>query len=651
MIFYSVVLQVGIYSSYQVGDFMRDLLLKLLTYEPFEKIKDVEKDYIDFVVLEDEVRVIRPSYRIYYELLIIFEKIVDSEGKNIAGLKEWLDRYFEKAGGYLVYRSNGKRAYYPVLFKKICFYCLTEFEGITDKDFFNSIGMNPNLLAKWKISPAYRRKLNDNGTYRNLPMYRSGKKAEYLVTAVKAAYYEASRQYRGTEESLPKKKELLPFCDCFAGTGVVSASVDADKIIANDLDVGAATFLYAMAHDFREVRRRLVMLHTRFIYHTFNKKEFNLTQCWKPYTKAEWKVHKTNSGIKKYQVNDKKFDDFVIRARNNYRCIQSYYKVALKGYVPNFDNPSEQDIKGFYNIGVAWYFLNAFHSSNPANGFTVTAMDHASYYSYMKNKLGVDLPERCENDEKHIKIKTNLKAKNVKFSDGRAFMKAFHGATITSMDFRDFLKESEYGDGCFVYIDSPYFLTSGYNVGFSDQDHKDMLDLLRNAPYSWIFSMQYKKADYPGSATKSPVSGRTKYQRDGNPIIRSYGDYFKGFVKDFVVEVDKSKIPKKKENDENEREKHKQYVVNDPVQPDKKNPLYALLFKETKTNEMMICNFDVKRVFPYGGDVVVMPYSLFLDSLIDSKTGLCREYAELITIAEEYRKEDIIKNYEKGCLI
>lgn len=92
-------------------------------------------------------------------------------------------------------------------------------------------------------------------------------------------------------------------------------------------------------------------------------------------------------------------------------------------------------------------------------------------------------------------------------------------------------------------------------------------------------------------------------------------------------------------------------MVNDPVQPDKKNPLYALLFKETKTNEMMICNFDVRRVFPYGGDVVVMPYSLFLDSLIDSKTGLCREYAELITIAEEYRKEDIIKNYEKGCLI
>ena len=70
---------------------------------------------------------------------------------------------------------------------------------------------------------------------------------------------------------MTQKKNLLPFYDVFAGTGVVSASVDANKIFANDSDICVAAFLYAMSHDFRMVRKCLVDLHNGFMKYDYDK--------------------------------------------------------------------------------------------------------------------------------------------------------------------------------------------------------------------------------------------------------------------------------------------------------------------------------------------------------------------------------------------
>ena len=47
---------------------MRELMLKLLTYEPFEKIDEDEKKYIDAVLAEDTN--VAQSFALYDELML-----------------------------------------------------------------------------------------------------------------------------------------------------------------------------------------------------------------------------------------------------------------------------------------------------------------------------------------------------------------------------------------------------------------------------------------------------------------------------------------------------------------------------------------------------------------------------------------------------
>ena len=145
---------------------MRELMLKLLTYEPFEKISGDEKTYID-AVLAGYTNVAQ-SFALYDELMKVFKHFVDTERKGkdrkvIAGdttkLVSWFNAFysFSKAGsiGILCEKGTGDRTYYPVLFKKICFYCITEY-NFGDADFLAKFGIKPNILNKWEVSTRYK---------------------------------------------------------------------------------------------------------------------------------------------------------------------------------------------------------------------------------------------------------------------------------------------------------------------------------------------------------------------------------------------------------------------------------------------------------------------------------------------------------------
>ena len=67
---------------------MRELMLKLLTYEPFEKISGDEKTYIDAVLAGDTN--VAQSFALYDELMNAFKYFIVTErkgkkGKVIAG--------------------------------------------------------------------------------------------------------------------------------------------------------------------------------------------------------------------------------------------------------------------------------------------------------------------------------------------------------------------------------------------------------------------------------------------------------------------------------------------------------------------------------------------------------------------------------------
>ena len=55
---------------------MRELMLKLLTYEPFEKIDEDEKKYIDAVLAEDTN--VAQSFALYDDLIKAFKYFVDT---------------------------------------------------------------------------------------------------------------------------------------------------------------------------------------------------------------------------------------------------------------------------------------------------------------------------------------------------------------------------------------------------------------------------------------------------------------------------------------------------------------------------------------------------------------------------------------------
>ncbi len=112
---------------------MRELLLKLLTYEPFEKIAGDEKKYIDDIILGNiniTTQTVANNFMLFHDLFKDFYAYVQSgQLADIVWIQRRFQNYYliKQAGkiSALYYKNTNERAYYPVLFKKICFYCQT----------------------------------------------------------------------------------------------------------------------------------------------------------------------------------------------------------------------------------------------------------------------------------------------------------------------------------------------------------------------------------------------------------------------------------------------------------------------------------------------------------------------------------------------
>lgn len=645
---------------------MIELMLKLLTYEPYEKVSGNEKDYIDKVLSEkitSDTVATNKEYIIYDELFRGFMGFLNYSSKGIlwkgiqwnslGWLRDWKNKYLPVDNGMI----DG-RELYPVLFKKICFFILVEaYKGnsdkkdteMSDKEFIQAVGLRENIFNKWHISPRYRKKVNRD-SYSSITLNRNGIKRSYLTTAIKRVYYEAGRQEAEenlidsdttTEWVAPKLNQLPRFIDVFAGTGTVAASVGANESVVNDIDVGVACFLYSMSHDSKEVRQRLALLHNNFV-------SKDLSEGQELYTAEQWQKHRETKAYEKY-LGNQKFEELMVRLRNNYVYIYKKYVQATRGVVLDFENASANDIEMFYDIGVAWLFLNSFKQKQErGNQFNAIDMDIKAYMKYLRNVLMV----KYKDDKKYKKYhqqdasdatfleKYRLKKSQVKFEKGIKYMDSLKNTIVKSEDFATVIKS--YSDD-FIYLDAPYFLTTGYEVPFGDEEHKQMLDILRDSDFNWLFSMQYK--DGTEDKQKKNNSVRKKSQKEGEPLIKNYREYYEGFVSPFKV-VEEKKIP---------------YYISDRSLKDN-NKLWVLLFygKSVQSyGEMMICNFDPRRVFSYmeirdvyldkNDGVAVFPYEKFLEYLFDGQYHAT--YGLMLEKALDWRKNDIIQNYASGARV
>jgi len=606
---------------------MCETMFSILTYEPFEKITGDEKKYIKAVLNGDMKG--QQGYPLYDELMKAFKVCKDT--KDSTALVQWYEKHYTtKAEGkikVLWSKDKDERTYYPVLFKKICYYCLTEC-NLQAKDFLNHFNIKDNIIRKWGISPMYG-KLAKKDTYSYIPILRNGKKQKYLTKVIKATFYEASRQAKNNGKcSTMKKKDLLKFVDVFAGTGTVSASVDANETYVNDKELGAACFLYSMSNDEMQVRTRLAELHNGIIS--------NYYKGGKLYTKKHWEKDKQKTD--KYKsINDESFDELIIRLRNNYRSMHETYKKYVKRTFNYLIREENEEM--LYDIGIVWFFLKSLpQNSYSGNKFKFSDMDIDNYYSYLKLRLEVVISNNGSNtdldsllgkygNKKHELIKNlELKAEDIEFSKGKKFISGFKKVEVKKEDFKKFLDSVIDSDDYFVYLDSPYFLTTQYDVGFYDKEHKKMLDILRKATYSWLFSMQY----YEGS-TKEVKKVRRPTLKECYRQIKDYDAYYKGFVGNF------------KKNDEG-------YLVVENITNRKKlDELYVILFNyvrknktvNTKLREMMICNFDVRPAIKYGSNEVILPMREFLK--LESQKG--KKYSTIYKHAVKWRQRQIKKKF------
>ena len=605
----------------------KETMFSILTYEPFEKITGDEKKYIKAVLNGDTKG--QQGYPLYDELMEAFK--VCKNTKDSTALAQWYEKHYTtKAVGkikVLWSKDKDERTYYPVLFKKICYYCLTEC-NLQAKDFLNHFNIKDNIIRKWGISPMYG-KLAKKDTYSYIPILRNGKKQKYLTKVIKATFYEASRQAKSNGKcSTMKKKDLLKFVDVFAGTGTVSASVDANETYVNDKELGAACFLYSMSNDEMQVRTRLAELHNGIIS--------NYYKGGKLYTKKHWEKDKQKTD--KYKsINDESFDELIIRLRNNYRSMHETYKKYVKRTFNYLIREENEEM--LYDIGIVWFFLKSLpQNSYSGNKFKFSDMDIDNYYSYLKLRLEVVISNNGSNtdldsllgkygNKKHELIKNlELKAEDIEFSKGKKFISGFKKVEVKKEDFKKFLDSVIDSDDYFVYLDSPYFLTTQYDVGFYDKEHKKMLGILRKATYSWLFSMQY----YEGS-TKEVKKVRRPTLKEYSRQIKDYDAYYKGFVGNF------------KKNDEG-------YLVVENITNRKKlDELYVILFNyvrknktvNTKLREMMICNFDVRPAIKYGSNEVILPMREFLK--LESQKG--KKYSTIYKHAVKWRQRQIKKKF------
>lgn len=644
---------------------MKQIMFQLLTYQPFQIIRGQEKNYIDSI-LGKKVKGRRGNLLPYSSLFTGFVKYCQmNKASEIEWLKNWIEEY--RKGSYN--KGNSKRTY-PILLKKIVYYIILNnklkdnydsiykgamktvnggkgsrrFEN-SDESILKLLNLEHNIMEKWKISPRYRF-LSEENTYISFKLYRNGIKKPYLVSAIKKAYYEAGRQLLGNQ--CGKKKSLPTFVDVFGGTGSVGFSMDAPKTIINDYDKVMACFLFSFTYYNQFLKKLLCELHTIFLnrrlsdFSKANNDDDMLNDMVFNYQKIEKDLEtlRTDERYNEIYFSTLKKDLSGIELVNRLKSIGLFLEGQEDGKI------DIDEVNYVVMVAAYWFFLNGIKKgTNKGNRSSRFDISMQSYKQYLLDTLGIE--------NKKIKVKKLTDLRNIKLlsedinfgiHDRTRLYSLSNKIEIRNMDFCELFnhlgKEENFPKNTFFYFDSPYFLTLDYNISFQDDLHKGLLDIVRNTQAKWIFSMQY----YLGNTDKINNS-QTKKERQNNnkAIIPNYATYYHGFIQELVPNnTDKVYVTNDREDSVKVGEKMKNLWViffNNR----KKDKLDYNLKEREKTKEILICNFDVRNVFPYNNTEIVVPFSAFLE-LVDNNTT----YMDICKKGLEIREKGIKEYYEIG---
>lgn len=207
------------------------------------------------------------------------------------------------------------------------------------------------------------------------------------------------------------------------------------------------------------------------------------------------------------------------RDREELRC-----KIKFNELSPH----SITQIEDVLDYALAIFYCCSFAGGKAGNVYHESFVNASKYYSYLSRLVNLDTIKRASEYVKaHELAELRLEASSLILKSKGHFSRYLQKAKFYSRDFRKLLEITP--SDAIYYWDSPYYLTTGYDVDFSDEDHKDMLGILRDAKFKWIFSMQYKPSDTYQCTNKSDENKR----RSQPHIIENYGAYYRGFFAQF----------------------------------------------------------------------------------------------------------------------
>lgn len=614
---------------------MRELMLEILCYEPFGKFQPEEEKYIDKILSGN----VNPPQTTLHTLFSGFYSCVQN-------------KKFEDIGWLQKWKAAHGRAKLPLLFKKICFYLLVK-GGLSQSDFVKQIGLHASYIKKWGISPQFC-KYAEADTYSTIKIFRNGVKKRYIVSTVKQLYYEVGRQASESKAQSKKEsmtlKDLPQFVDVFAGSASVAASVVTEGCpppIINDYDPIMVCFAWSFVHCKSELRKRIVDFHDYVInrelkglsygeadYEGHNKKStiYNSPKVLDESQMLLWLYRDCyHRDIEKIKMLAQSYQEFIMRIRSSYKDVKEVLDLCNRNNLrhTNFNQLSPHSITQIEDVldyALALFYYYSFEPGGPTgNAYHEFYINASSYFSYLNRLVNLDAISRNAEDVKARELAgLQLEASSLILESDGHFSRYLQDAKFYSKDFRSLLQITP--SDAIYYWDSPYYLTTGYAVGFSDKDHKDMLDILRGAEFKWVFSMQYNSSDKCKCSSSS---------RKSQPhIIKDYGAYYRGFYAPFRLAADQRTY----------------YVSTDAPMDNAKN-LYVILFDfdkvkkkwpemKTKTKEMLVVNFNPLRTVPLHDSAVVYPFGLFLQCA-DKKM----KYQAIVEKAVVWRKDNIESKY------
>lgn len=448
-----------------------------------------------------------------------------------------------------------------------------------------------------------------------------------------------------------KLNNLPQFVDVFAGSASVAASVVTEGCpppIVNDKDPVMVCFAWAFVHCKSELRKRIADFHNYVINqelkdlsydeddyegHNKNPTIHNSAKVLDE-PRTRW-LHEEvyHEDIATLKMLAQRYQEFIMRIRSSYIDVinvlalndRDREELRCKFQFNELSPHSITQIEDVLDYALAIFYCCSFAGGKAGNVYHETFVNASKYYSYLNKLVNLNAIKRASEDVKAHKLaELQLEASSLILKSKGHFSRYLQKAKFYSKDFRELLEITP--SDAIYYWDSPYYLTTGYDVDFSDEDHKDMLGILRDEKFKWIFSMQYNPSNRrDGSEDEAKCNKQV-------PIIKDYKTYYRGFYAELRLDSDQTT-----------------YVSDAPAED--AEGLYAILFDIDKVKqkwknmkppmkEMLVVNFNPLRTIPLHDSAVVYPFDLFLKCADEKK-----DYQDIVKRAVAWRKSNIESKY------